>query len=345
MKWIITGGAGFIGVNAARRLMQRGHGVVILDNLSRRGAERNLSELTKDCHVEFIKCDVRDRAGLASAFRQHADVAVVLHLAAQVAVTTSLSDPRLDFEVNACGTFNVCEVVRELAPTAALLNASTNKVYGRMDDVEMLEGETRYCCVGLADGIAETQPLDFHTPYGCSKGAGDQYVRDYHRAFGLSSVVFRQSCIYGPYQYGIEDQGWLAWFATRALLGKPITIYGDGKQVRDVLFVDDLVDCYLQAIERIESVSGNVYNVGGGPRNTLSVLEAIATLEDLIGAKVTVKYGPWRPGDQRVYVCDIRKAEKELGWQPRTSMKDGMLQMIEWIRENRHLVSETLGKW
>jgi CDP-paratose 2-epimerase len=254
-------------------------------------------------------------------------------MAAQVAVTTSVTDPRTDFEVNALGTFNLLEAARHAGDNPIVVFASTNKVYGGMEDVAIVEQPTRYAYRDLPLGVPETRPLDFNSPYGCSKGAADQYTRDYARIYGLRSVVFRQSCIFGPHQMGVEDQGWVAWFVIAALTGQPITIYGDGKQVRDVLHVDDLIDAYLAAVERIDVTAGQVYNMGGGPDLTMSVwAEFGPMLEKLLGRRIEVGYGDWRPGDQRVYISDIRKAKQELGWAPKIGVHDGLAQLIEWVK-------------
>lgn len=343
MKWFITGGAGFIGCNAAAKLLQEGQEVVLFDNLSRRGAAANIAWLRTQGLRDFVEGDVRDVQQLTAAFRQHPDIAVVLHLAAQVAVTHSIQDPREDFEVNVLGTFNVCEVIRRYCPQVILLNVSTNKVYGNLEHVRLVEHSGRYAYVDLPKGVPETQPLDFHTPYGCSKGAADQYGRDYTRIYGLRTVTFRQSCIYGPRQFGLEDQGWVAWFAIAALLEQPITIYGDGKQVRDVLFVEDLVTCYKQAVARIEQAKGQVYNIGGGPAFGLSVLECLQLLEQLLGKRIPYQFAGWRPGDQRVFICDLSKANRELQWQPRTGIKEGLRQLCDWIKAHKAEISYVIG--
>ena len=256
MKWVVTGGAGFIGCNVVRRLLEQRKEVVIVDDLSRRGTSENLAWLQTLGPVKFVKQDVRDARGVAELLAAHRDADVVLHLAGQVAVTTSVTDPRTDFEINALGTFNVLEAVRRGGGKPIVLYASTNKVYGNMEQegVELRNG--KYAYKHLTGGVSEAAPLDFHSPYGCSKGTADQYVRDYARIYGMRSVVFRQSCIYGPRQFGIEDQGWVAWFTIAAVLGRPITIFGDGRQVRDVLFADDLADCYLRAVEQIDRTHG-----------------------------------------------------------------------------------------
>ncbi len=338
MHYLITGGAGFIGCNYVFRLLQHGKQVTIYDNLSRPGVRRNLEWLQStfgNRAFDLIIGDVQDAALLTAAARR-ADV--IVHLAGQVAVTTSVTHPRQDFEANALGTFNALEAARLSECNPIFLYASTNKVYGEMEDVPVVEKETRWDYQALPYGCAETQPLDFHSPYGCSKGSGDQYVRDYARIYGLRSVVFRQSCIYGPRQFGIEDQGWVAWFVIAAVTGRPITIYGDGKQVRDVLFVDDLLNAYDQAILHIDRAKGQVYNIGGGPQNTISIWREFGPLlEKLIGHPIPVTYGEWRPGDQRVFYADIRKAERELGWTPRIGVEEGIQRLVAWVHENRTL--------
>jgi CDP-paratose 2-epimerase len=334
---LITGGAGFIGSNLAHRLVSQGHGVTVFDNLSRPGAEKNVTWLREECGDRWtlLQADVRDPAALCRAAQ---DADVIYHLASQVAVTTSVQDPRQDFEANALGTFNVLEAARLSGRQPIVLYASTNKVYGGMEDVAVVEGETRYAYRDYPNGIPETFPLDFHSPYGCSKGAGDQYVRDYARIYGLRTVVFRQSCIYGPRQFGVEDQGWVAWLLIAAVTGQPISIYGDGKQVRDLLWVDDLLDLYELAIEQIEAASGQVYNVGGGPGNTLAVWQELGPmLAGLLGKEIPVTYHDWRPGDQPIFVADIGKAERELGWQPATSREDGVRRLFEWVVEHEAL--------
>ena len=330
MKVLITGGAGFIGCNAAKVFLDKGYQVIILDNLSRRGADINLSWLREQGEFEFVKGDIRNFNKLKEIFKIHRDIDVILHLAAQVAVTTSVSNPREDFEINALGTFNVCEAVRQFKPDAILLYASTNKVYGAMENAKVIENNGRYEYADLPDGVSEEHPLDFHSPYGCSKGAADQYVLDYSRIYGLKTVSIRQSCIYGYHQFGIEDQGWVAWFTICAVLGKKIMIYGDGKQVRDVLFIDDLIDSYLKAIDHIDNVSGQSYNIGGGPGNTLSLLELISLLEEFSKKNIYYAFDNWRPGDQKVFICNIRKAEKDLMWTPKTSVRDGVKKLYDW---------------
>ena len=334
---LITGGAGFIGVNTAAYYLSRGRNVVVWDNFSRVGSEANAQWLraTFGDRVTVLRGDVR---GLDQRFQEAVErSAAVFHLAAQVAVTTSVTGPREDFEVNALGTFNVLESVRLSHARPAVIYASTNKVYGKMSGVRVEEHGTRYAYADLPLGVPEEFPLDFYSPYGCSKGAGDQYVIDYARIFGLRTVCFRQSCIYGPHQFGVEDQGWLAWFAIRALQGKPVTIFGDGKQVRDVLYVDDLVRAYDSALTHIDRTSGRAYNIGGGPQKTLSLLELIAMLDERTGRRMRYDLHEWRPGDQRVYVSDIRRASNDFGWEPRTTPAEGVSLLCDWLMTQRQI--------
>jgi CDP-paratose 2-epimerase len=338
MNILITGGAGFIGCHLARRFGLAGHAITVYDNLSRHGSESNLEWLQQSLPAErlrFVHGDVRDAERIADVTRGHQ---AVFHLAGQVAVTTSVINPREDFEINAWGTFNVLEAARLSGDNPVFIYSSTNKVYGGLDDTPVVEGESRYAFAHLPHGVPETQPLDFHSPYGNSKGSGDQYARDYARIYHLPTVVFRQSAIYGPRQFGVEDQGWLAFFAISAALGRPITIYGDGKQVRDLLYIDDLARAFELAVERIDRVAGRVYNIGGGPAYTLSIwAEAGPLLEQVSGRQLAVGYAGWRPGDQRIYVSDIRQAERELGWRPLVAPAEGLAQMWAWIAENRNL--------
>jgi CDP-paratose 2-epimerase len=336
-KWIITGGAGFIGCHAAARFHAAGDRVVVVDDLSRRGSDTNLAWLREQGVADFIKADVRDASAMRRIVADHDDATAVLHLAAQVAVTTSVADPRADFEVNALGTFNVLEAVRHAGGGPAVLYSSTNKVYGNLEHVRVVERGGRYAYEDLPDGVDEREPLDFHSPYGCSKGAGDQYVRDYARIYNLKTVTFRQSCIYGTRQFGIEDQGWISWFCLATLRGQPFTIFGDGKQIRDTLWVGDLIDAYEASIDRIDAVSGEVFNIGGGPMNTLSLLELVAMLEAHFGRRLTPPFADWRPGDQRVFVADVRKAGRLLGWRPAVSTARGVEMLLEWIDNNKQL--------
>jgi CDP-paratose 2-epimerase len=337
-QYLVTGGAGFIGSNYVHRLVQRGEQVTIFDNLSRGGAPRNIAWLEETFGKDAFRLvvgDLRDAEFLRESAK---DADVIVHLAGQVAVTTSVVNPRDDFEANALGTFNALEAARLSERNPIFIYSSTNKVYGGMEDVEIIEEATRWLYKDLVEGCSETQPLDFHSPYGVSKGSGDQYTRDYARIYGLRSVVFRQSCIYGPRQFGVEDQGWLAWMMIAAVTGKQITIYGDGKQVRDVLHVNDLLNAYDLAVERIDEVKGQVYNIGGGRRNVMAIwAEFGPILERLIGRKIEVARADWRPGDQRVFYADFRKAQRELGWEPKIDLEEGMELLFDWINQNREL--------
>jgi len=341
MRILITGGAGFIGCNAAKQFIDKGHEVSVLDNLSRRGSKDNLEWLKRQGKFKFINCDIRNYAKVKKIFAPKGlrgdGVDVVLHLAAQVTVTTSVLDPREDFQINALGTFNLLEAVRKNKLDPIFIYASTNKVYGGMTDIKVIERNGRYEYESLPEGISENRILDFHSPYGCSKGAADQYVRDYSRIYGLRTVVIRQSCIYGYRQFGVEDQGWVAWFTIAASLDKPITIYGDGKQVRGVLFIDDLVDAYEKAIDNIKTSSGKIYNIGGGPDNKMSLLELISFLEKFLDKKIKYSFSDWRPGDQPVFVSNIEKARQDLSWQPKINVETGVKKLSDWVNENRSL--------
>ena len=336
-KYLITGGAGFIGANYVARLIIRGEDVTIYDNLSRPGSTLNLNwlkSIQKDS-FSLIEADVRDQESIYKAVNE---MDVIVHLAGQVAVTTSVINPREDFEINAQGTFNVLEAARNSNKNPIVLYASTNKVYGGMEDIEVIENETNYRYLDFPQGISEKFPLDFHSPYGCSKGSGDQYVRDYHRIYDLPTVVLRQSCIYGPRQFGVEDQGWLAWFIIAVLTGKQISIYGNGKQVRDVLFVEDLLDAYDACIEHIDISAGEVYNIGGGPDQMISVWKEFSLiLEEMLDKKIPVVWGDWRPGDQKIYVSDIQKAQGELNWRPKYPVRDGLQKLFDWAQDNVNL--------
>jgi CDP-paratose 2-epimerase len=337
MKLFITGGAGFIGCNSADYFLQQGHDVVVFDNLSRKGGPANLAWLQArhSEQLQFVSGDVRDYDSLAAAIE---GAEVVLHLASQVAVTTSVKNPREDFEINALGTFNVLEAVRHICPDAAVLYASTNKVYGGMEGAKVVLQNGRYCYANYPNGIPETYPLDFHSPYGCSKGAGDQYMLDYGRIYGLKTMVFRQSCIYGQRQFGIEDQGWVAHFVIATIKNRPITIYGDGKQVRDLLHVQDLVRAYELGFQKIESLRGQVFNIGGGAKHTLSIwTEFGPLLAELAGHEPRITRADWRPGDQRVFIADIGKIGKQLGWEPIISPQEGIRALFDWVSVNPDL--------
>jgi CDP-paratose 2-epimerase len=339
MKIFITGGAGFIGCNGADSFLRQGHTVVIFDNLSRVGGPANLEWLHQRHGRErfhFVRGDIRHYDSLTKAMDHSIDA--VLHLAGQVAVTTSVQNPREDFEINALGTFNVLEAVRHYCPGAAVLYASTNKVYGGMEEVGFVEQATRYTYADYPQGIPESYPLDFHSPYGCSKGAGDQYTIDYARIYGLKTLVLRQSCIYGRRQFGVEDQGWVAHFIIAAVKERPITIFGDGKQVRDLLHIDDLIGAYQLGIQKIDELSGTALNLGGGPANTISIwVELKPILESLLEQEISVIHKGWRPGDQRVFIADIQQAARKLGWRPTISPEAGIRDLYNWVSVNLHL--------
>lgn len=334
---LITGGSGFIGTNLAHRLLTEGHRVLLLDSLVRPGVEQNLRWL-RDTHgklVDIMVADVRDARAVRWAVQQ-ADQ--VFHFAAQVAVTTSLTEPVDDFDVNARGTLNVLEAVRAQPSPPPLVFTSTNKVYGALDDVGLRRRNQRYEPTDPTlrqAGVSESRPLDFHSPYGCSKGTADQYVLDYARTYNIPSIVFRMSCIYGAHQFGTEDQGWVAHFLLRALEGQPITLYGDGRQVRDILAVDDLIDAFLLAQAHMATESGQAFNIGGGPGHTISLLELLDLITELQGHKPMFEFDEWRTGDQRYYVSDTGKFQRATGWKPRTTVHEGLERLHRWLIESR----------
>jgi CDP-paratose 2-epimerase len=336
---LITGGAGFVGVNLADRILSEGKNVLVFDNLSRDGVEKNLSWLQEKYPdaLQVKIADIRDKSAVNEAV---ANAEQVFHFAAQVAVTSSLTNPFHDFEVNAQGTLNLLEAVRHSENNPPIIFTSTNKVYGELPDVKMVLNGDRYNpedSVIRENGVSEERNLDFHSPYGCSKGVADQYIIDYARTFGLKTVVFRMSCIYGPHQFGTEDQGWVAHFLIQALKGKPITLYGDGKQVRDILFIEDLVDAFLLAQENIDSISGEAFNIGGGVNNTVSLLELIDFMGELLEKKPTLSFDEWRPGDQKYYVSDFKKFTNATGWSPKAGTKEGITRLHEWLLENANV--------
>lgn len=337
---LITGGAGFIGSNLAHRLLSAGHRVRLLDNLSRSGVERNLRWLI-ETHGDMVDIEVPDVRNFSTIKQAVKDASQVFHFAAQVAVTSSLADPIEDFEINARGTLNVLEAIRNTDNPPPLVFTSTNKVYGNLGDLQFTSGATRYVPVDSfirERGIAENRPLDFHSPYGCSKGAADQYVIDYARTYRLPALVFRMSCIYGPHQYGNEDQGWVAHFVIRSITGKPITIYGDGKQVRDLLFIEDLVDAFLLAQQQMRRLSGHAFNLGGGPANTISLLELLDLITELHGGELSIEFESWRAADQRYYVADTSKFSAMTGWKPKVGVREGVKRLYEWLMASEQYI-------
>jgi CDP-paratose 2-epimerase len=329
---LITGGAGFIGSNVADALLAQGERVVLADNFARDGVRNNADWLQKKhrnaLRIETV--DIRDAkqiGALVQGARQ------IYHLAAQVAVTTSVEDPVDDLQTNLIGTFNILEAARAMETPPPILFTSTNKVYGELADVPVARKGSGYVYADGRKGIDETSQLDFHSPYGCSKGAADQYVHDYSRIFGIPTVVFRMSCIYGTRQFGTEDQGWVAHFARSLLAGTPVTIYGDGFQVRDVLWIGDLIDAMQAAMQRIDSVAGQVFNIGGGAENAVSVRGVIDRLMEIAAARVPVSYAAWRPGDQKVYISDTARAERLLDWKPTTPWRTGLEKLVAWLEE------------
>lgn len=335
MKVVVTGGAGFIGSNVTSRLLSMGHEVHVIDNLSRTGTPSNLEWLkTLPGNLVFHSCDIRNYEAVCDIFN---GAELVYHLAAQVAVTTSVVDPRHDFETNLLGTFNILEAIRKQQTPPMIIFTSTNKVYGKMDFMPICERNHRWEYADLANGNPESTPLDFYSPYGCSKGGADQYVHDYCRIYSIPSAVFRMSCIYGPRQMGCEDQGWVAFFLIQAALGNPITIFGDGMQIRDVLFIDDLVDAFIMAFENRAVTCGRIYNIGGGPEQTLSLLEFIDFIEHKLSRSLPYQIDDWRPGDQKVYVSDIRRAFQDFGWKPTILPEIGITRLFSWINQNINL--------
>ena len=338
-KILITGGAGFIGSNLADFFLRQGNEVTVFDNLMRNGVEKNVKWL-QDTHkkgLNIVKQDIRNYDVLKKSCK---DIDTIFHTAAQTAVTTSVRNPREDFEINALGTFNVLDAARNSNTNPTIIYTSTNKVYGNnVNDISLVEKETRYEFDdnNFKNGVPEKFPTDAdeHTPYGCSKYAGDIYMRDFHDIFGLNTVTFRMSCIYGLHQYGNEDQGWVAYFTISSVLNKPLMLYGNGKQVRDVLFIDDLVNAFVLANDNINKTKGKAYNIGGGPNNTISLLELLSLLKKF-GLNPNYSFGDWRPADQKVYISDIRKA-MEFGWKPRISPSEGINILFNWIKDNKNL--------
>lgn len=337
LSTVIVGGSGFIGSNLAENLLRNGEQVTILDNLSRPGVAQNL-EWLKDLHGERLAvsiADIRDPDAVESVI---AEARVIYHLAAQTAVTTSLVDPVEDFEINARGTLNILEAVRKTGRKIPTVFASTNKVYGALSDIDIrnLDGRDMPADEALrVHGVSEDRPLDFSTPYGCSKGVADQYVLDYAKSYGIPTAVLRMSCIYGPRQFGTEDQGWVAHFLIRALAGEPITIFGDGNQVRDILHVSDAVAAYRAVMAKIDRFQGRAFNLGGGPQNAVSLNVVLSEISQILKCEVKVYHAEPRTGDQRYFVADTRRMRSAMGWQAKVGWREGLKDLADWLRNNR----------
>ena len=335
MKLLISGGCGFLGSNLAAHALSQGIELCVFDSLYREGSRSNLEWLRQQGAFAFVHGDVRNANDVERAVAEFGPEAV-FHLAGQVAMTTSIANPRMDFEVNALGTLNLLEAVRRHVPHAGVIYSSTNKVYGDLEQYAYEEGSTRYLCLDRPDGFDEATPLDFHSPYGCSKGSADQYLRDYHRIFGLRTVVFRHSSMYGGRQFATYDQGWIGWFCQKAVelrrgQAQPFTISGNGKQVRDVLHAEDMVRLYFSTLERLDAAAGHAFNIGGGIANSLSLLELFGLLEEHVGQPLRYDHLPPRESDQRVFVADVKKAAAVLGWAPRVSAREGVSRMVDWV--------------
>jgi CDP-paratose 2-epimerase len=340
MKLLITGGCGFLGSNLAADALARGDELMLFDNLSRNGSRSNLEWLVSQGSFSFQHGDIRNRNDVERTVQEFRPDAI-FHLAGQVAMTTSIANPQMDFEINVVGTHNLLESVRNHAPEAAIVYSSTNKVYGDLEQFDYDETDTRYRCVQHPRGFDEQVQLSFQSPYGCSKGAADQYMLDYARVFGIRTVVFRHSSMYGGRQFATHDQGWVGWFCQKAVEASrgnssPFTISGTGKQVRDVLHADDMKRLYLAALTHIDRAHGQAFNIGGGADNSLSLLELLAMLEEITGTQLAYERLPVRESDQRVFIADIAKAQRLLAWAPRVSAFDGVSAMVRWTAEAIH---------
>ena len=337
MKYLINGGCGFIGSNLAAEVLRRGEELYVLDNLYRHGSADNLKWLQTKGAFKYYPYDIRNANDVETVIKE-VKPDYIFHLSGQVAMTTSIANPRLDFEVNTVGMFNLLDSVRKYSPDSVILFSSTNKVFGDFEYLHFREEATRYVCEEYPEGFPETITLDFHSPYGCSKGAADQYMLDFHRIFGLKTIVFRHSSMFGINQHATFDQGWIGWFCQQALDIKkdpgrePFTISGTGMQVRDVLFNDDVVNLYFMAKD-CEAAYGQVFNIGGGIANSLSLLELFAMLEKKLDVKMTYRQLPWRESDQKVFVADIEKAKRVIGWEPKVSSEEGISKMLEWLEK------------
>jgi CDP-paratose 2-epimerase len=332
-KIIVIGGAGFIGTNVCYEF-SKNNNVLVLDDLSRKGTEKNLEYLNNNCKIKFYKIDIRNKNKLADFFEQNTDIDIIIHLAAQVAVTTSIINPQTDFDINVIGTFNILNILVKLDMKPVFIYASTNKVYGHLTDIKTVEIDKRYDFFDRKyKGISEKQPIDFYTPYGCSKGAADQYVLDFTRIYGIKGIVFRQSCIYGKHQFGVEDQGWMAWLMSALMRGETINIFGNGKQVRDVLYITDLVKAYRLALENTDKSAGQVFNIGGGIKNSLSLLEFLFYISEKFNIDLKYNYDKIRQGDQKIFISDNTKLKQLLGWEPEIDYKTGISKLYDWLKE------------
>ncbi len=343
MKYLITGGCGFMGTNLALEVSKRGGELLIFDNFYRVGSYLNYLWLKEQTNFKFYHGDIRNREDIELLIKDEKPD-VIFHLAGQVAMTTSIKNPRLDFEINALGTFNLLDAVRKFSPDSIIIYSSTNKVYGDLEWVRYNETESRYTTPDFPNGFPETIPLDFHSPYGCSKGSADQYMLDFYRMYGIRTVVFRHSSMYGGRQFSTYDQGWIGWFIQKAIeikkgiLKGPITIHGNGKQVRDVLYIDDIVNLYFKTIENIDKVKGQAFNIGGGVGNSLSLIELFKLLENFLDIKIDYETLPKRESDQKVFIADITKIYKLTGWTPKVSKEEGIKNMLNWIASNENFV-------
>lgn len=342
MKYLVTGGCGFLGSNLASEVLKMGKELVVFDSLYRLGSNANVDWLRGQGTFKFVHGDIRNREDIERVISEERPDAI-FHLAGQVAMTTSLQNPRLDFEVNALGTFNLLEAVRKWSPESVVAYSSTNKVYGDLEWVRYEETATRYVAPDFPEGFPETIPLDFHSPYGCSKGAADQYMLDYYRMFGIRTVVFRHSSMYGNRQFATHDQGWIGWFCQRAIETKKripketLTISGNGKQVRDILYVKDVVDLYFRSVENIEKVKGQAFNIGGSKESSLSLLELFGFLENELDIELRYEKLSPREGDQKVFVADIGKIDNLVEWKPIIGKEKGIRMMLDWLVKERRI--------
>lgn len=336
MKYLVTGGCGFVGSNLSAEVLRRGEELFVLDNLYRYGSADNLKWLQKQGHFKYYPFDIRNANDVETAIKE-IQPDYIYHLAGQVAMTTSIVNPRLDFEINALGTFNLLDSVRKYCADAVVMYSSTNKVFGDFENLHFTEDATRYTCIEYPNGFPSDMALDFHSPYGCSKGCADQYLLDFHRIYGIKTIVFRHSSMYGTNQHATFDQGWIGWFCQQALEIKynpgrePFTISGSGKQVRDVLYNDDIVNLYFTAKD-VQSAYGQVFAIGGGIANSLSLLELFFMLEKKLDINMDYKQLPWRESDQKVFVADIKKAKSIIGWEPKVTAEDGIGRMLDWLQ-------------